>query len=362
MRQRINLIAMAIVSVLLSSCASTYRYCQIFETKPVNQDNNAKIEDGKLVYENPQCTIEYNFWADGGNASFSFYNKTDEIIYIDLAKSFYVQNGVAYDIYRARQWSHGTSVEHASSSSYGYGITRSYGKSVGLIVPSIVPDGVAMGEVSKSKSNATAAAKSSTVAQTSTSTVSIKEKQIIAVPPHSKKDIETYNVVTGPLLSCDLQRFPSQSANLKYSLENTPYRFADIITYKVGENGQTYTVNNEFYVSTITNYAEPEIIIMKKRDEPCENLKDPDYISPTVDLYDKLVKENVCEEACSFYKTYDTKTTKKLYTDDSKDNYTYDTQYSAYVKSKSGGSPTVALAILGTIISAALIISVSTGF
>lgn len=50
---------------------------------------------------------------------------------------------------------------------------------------------------------------------------------------------------------------------------------------------------------------------MKKRDEPCENLKDPDYISPEVDLYDKIVKENVCEEASSFYKTYDTKTTKK---------------------------------------------------
>lgn len=339
---------MAIISVLTSSCASTYRYCQIFETKPVNQDNNAKVENGKIQYENPQCTIEYNFWADGGNAGFSFYNKTDEIIYIDLAKSFYVQNGVAYDIYKARQWSHGTSVGFASSSSYGYGISRSYSKSAGVIVPSVVPDGVAMGE---------------------TSTVSVKEKQIIAVPPHSKKDIETYNVVTGPMLSCDLQRYPSQSANLKYSLENTPYRFADIITYKVGENGQTNTINNEFYVSAITNYAEPEIIIMKKRDELCENVKDPDYISLKVDLYDKLVKENVCEEASSFYKTYETRTKKKLYTDDSKDNYTYDPRYSAYVKSgstyvKSGskGNPIVALAGLGAILSAALILAVSNGF
>lgn len=326
---------MAIVSMLISSCASsTYHYCQIFEAKPVNKDDNAKIENDKILYVNPQCTIEYNFWADGGDAGFSFYNKTDEIIYIDLAKTFYVQNGVAYDIYQARQWSHGTSVGFDSSYYYGYGITRSYSKSVGLIVPSIAP---------------------------SSSSVSIKEKQIIAVPPHSKKNIETYNVVTGPLLSCDLQRYPSQSAHLEYSPENSPYRFADFITYKVGENGQPHTVNNEFYVSKITNYAEPEIIIMKKRDEPCENVKDPDYISPKVDLYDKLVKENVCKEACSFYKTYKTSSKKKLYDGNSNDIYTYDRSYGAYVK-PTKGNPIVAVAGLGTLLSVALLIAISNGF
>lgn len=333
--------------MLISSCASTYHYCQIFETKPTNRDNNAKIENGEMRYEDPHCSIEYDFWADGGSAGFSFTNKTDEIIYIDLAKSFYVHNGIAYDLYQARQWSYGTSVGFASSTSYGYGITRSYSKSVGLIVPSIVPREAEVGEVSKSLGRTSAASTSSTVAHSSTSTVSVKEKQIIAVPPHSKKYIETYNVVSDPLLSCDLQRYPSQSAHLDYSPENTPHRFADIITFKVGENGQTQTVTNEFYVSTVANYAEPEIIIMKKRDEPCENLKNPEYIEPEVDLFDKYIKDSVCEQASSFYKTYETKARKNLYKDDKYEKYTYNTEYGAYVKSAPKGNPAIVFLGLG---------------
>lgn len=285
MKQRIYIFVIAVVSVLMSSCASTYKYCQIYETKPLNSDNNVKIENGQMRYEYPQCVIEYNFWANGGSADFTFYNKTDDIIYIDLAKSFYVQNGVAYDIYQAREWSHGSSVDVATSTAYGYVESRSLGYSVGVIVPNV-----------------------NNVSHTSVDMVSVKEKQIVAVPPHSRKHIETYTVMTEPLLSCDLQRYPQQSAQMLFSSDDSPCCFSDVITFKVGDNSQSHTINNEFYVSSVTNYAEPELITMKKRDELCENMRDPDYKAPNQDLYDKYIKDGICETASSFYKTYETTT------------------------------------------------------
>lgn len=54
---------------------------------------------------------------------------------------------------------------------------------------------------------------------------------------------------------------------------------------------------------------------------------------------------------------------KKLYTNDSKDYYTYNTQYNAYVKEKSGGIAfAIALAGIGTILSVVLPIAIRDGF
>ncbi len=353
MKQRIYIIVIAVVSVLMSSCASTYKYCQIYETKPLNPDNNVKIENGQMRYEYPQCVIEYNFWANGGSADFTFYNKTDDIIYIDLAKSFYVQNGVAYDIYKAREWSHGSSVDVATSTAYGYGVSRSLGYSVGVIVPSVITDGVVTGNAGERKSRTAGISERKTVSHTSTNMVSVKEKQIVAVPPRCKRHIETYTVVTEPLLSCDLQRYPQQSAQLLFSSDDSPCHFSDVITFKVGDNPQSHTINNEFYVSAVTNYAEPELITMKKRDELCENMKGPDYEEPNQDLYDKYIKDSICETASSFYKTFEVTTGKKLYKDNNHDNYTYVSEYGAYVKAVQKGNPVLGLVLLGGIISVA---------
>ena len=345
-----NLVLTAVLlfaAVLMSSCASTYKYCQIYETKPLNPDNNVKIENGQMRYEYPQCVIEYDFWANGGSADFTFYNKTDDIICIDLAKSFFIQNGVAYDIYQAREWSHGSSVDVATSAAYGYGVSQSLGYSAGVIVPSVITDGIVTGNASKSKSRVVGISESKTVSHTSTNMVSVKEKQIVAVPPRSKKRIETYKIVSEPLLSCDLQRYPQQSAQQLFSSDDSPCSFSDVITFRVGDNPQLHTINNEFYVSSVTNYAEPEIITMKKRDELCENMKEPDYTVPNQDLYDKYVKDSICETASSFYKTYETTTQKKLYNDKNYGNYTYNVEYGAYVKAMQKGNPVLALVGFG---------------
>lgn len=324
------------IAALLSSCASTYHYCQVYETKPVKQDNHYKKANGDFCYENEHCIIDYNFWANGGSADFSLYNKTDEIIYVDLAKSFYVMNGEAYDLYRSREWTESSSIGFASSYAYSNGATRAKSLSVGLIEPSLWTDGVVGAKASKAASRSASVTSGNTVAHTESSAVTFREKKEVAIPPHSKKYIKSYNIVNSPMLNCDLQRYPSRSARLNFSSENSPYKFSDYITYSVGDNAKPISINNEFYVSSVTNYPEPDVVEMRKREEPCDNVKDPDYTAPQYDLYDKVIRDSICETSTSFYDTYSKTTTKKLYDKYATTEYSYDKYYKAYVKSKVG--------------------------
>ena len=312
MKKSIYICFVALVVVLLTSCAHTYHYCQICETKPVDEKGIKKQGNGEYQYENTQCIITYNFWSNGGSADFEFYNKTDDIIYIDLAKSFYVKNDVAHDLYGGRQWTQGSSVGIASSVAYDYGGFRSDG----VILPNTIM--------------------TANVAGISTTTVN--EKRIIAIPAHAKKYFKTYQITGGPMISCDLQRYPSRTARQDFSSENSPYRFSDVITYTIGDNTTPVTITNEFYVSAVANYAEPEIVVMKQREEVCENMRDANYVAPERKLYDKVIRDSVCDVSTSFYNLYESTTEKHLYKDDKKRTQTYDYDYDAYVESNPGGN------------------------
>ena len=89
------------LAILTSSCVSNSYYYQVYkvssEDKRISQDNSKYI-----VYEDDNCKLLYNLWGNGGNVGFMFYNKTNDIIFIDLSESFFVKNRSAYDYYRNR--------------------------------------------------------------------------------------------------------------------------------------------------------------------------------------------------------------------------------------------------------------------
>ena len=350
MKKNNYIIIASLLCILLASCSNTYQFCQVSETKPVNKEVLKKGGNGEYQYENSQCIISYNFWSNGGTADFEFYNKTNEIIYIDLAKSFFVVNGMAYDMFRNREWSQGSTMSVASSMSYGYGASRSAALSVGRIEPIPTPFGLVTAKSMKSASRSANVTSSRAMAHSESSTITVKEKQIIAVPPHGKKHVKTYSISTDPMLSCDIQRYPSQRSRLNFTIEDSPYRFSDIITYTVGDNAQPITVNNEFYVSSVTNYAEPEIIVMREREDVCENMRNPDYEESEYDLYDKVIRDSICETSSSFYNTYNITTYKKIYENKEFSDYTYDIQHQAYIrKGTNGRSVLIGLSFLSVV-------------
>ena len=122
----------ACFALLLQSCGTYYDYIQMLSAKPINQSSPISQVNGGLLYEDDNCAVFYKFWSDGGDAGFEFYNKTDKIIYLDLSKTFFIKNGVAYDYYQdqtvTETESSNTSISHTKG--YSLSATRSYSASI----------------------------------------------------------------------------------------------------------------------------------------------------------------------------------------------------------------------------------------
>ena len=71
--KRLFLLLLTIMT--LSSCGSYYY--QVYDVA-----SNIEEQNDQYMIENEDCAISFNFWKHLGNAAFTFYNKTDENLYI----------------------------------------------------------------------------------------------------------------------------------------------------------------------------------------------------------------------------------------------------------------------------------------
>lgn len=180
------------------------------------------------------------------------------------------------------------------------------------------------------------AALANTYAISTSSSISAKEQKIIALPPHSSKIVSEYAIANAILLDCDLDRYPSEKASISFDENNSPLRFSNYITYRLGENQPDRIIENNFYVSKIVNYARPytfEYVERTKR--PCQNLTDDDSKNYKdtypVKVYDKIYKFNTGN---CFYLEYEKQSSRKLYKADNT-TYYYDELYNGYTTSGS---------------------------
>jgi len=179
------------LTLLMTSCATTFY--QVYNVKP-NQEKNTKTDN--LFFEDENCKITYDLWANGGNIGFDIYNKTDENVYVYLNESNFILNGFAYDYYKNRTFT--------------------------------------------------------------TTEGTIKEDSIIRIPAKTTKRISEYSINSTRITDCDLKKYPSRKTikTKSYSIEQSPIIFSNIITYET--KGEKMTVQNEFYVSEIANYPATE--------------------------------------------------------------------------------------------------------
>jgi hypothetical protein len=84
--------------VAITSCNPTSFY-QILTLQP---SEGSKLTDENILFEDENCIIQYNFWQSRGSTSFSIRNKSDEYLTMDLAQSFYVENGIAQPYFQDR--------------------------------------------------------------------------------------------------------------------------------------------------------------------------------------------------------------------------------------------------------------------
>jgi len=233
------------VLLLLNSCAvrSYYQFYDVASTL-----NNSGNTEDVLKDSNEDCAIDYNFWGEGGNAGFWFYNKTDKNVYIHLDECFFVLNGVAHNYYK----------------------DRIYCKTINT--------GVAGKKTSATQSSTVYynALFLTTVSTTSSSTNTLfrKEEKVICIPSKTSKYITEYNVTDGVYRDCNLLKYPKRKRieELSYTLDDSPFVFGNRISYTVGKTGELKSMANDFYVSKIQNRTSKDVT-ETKYDEFCGEKK-----------------------------------------------------------------------------------------
>lgn len=235
---------LVVVCIAFSSCAPS-TYYQLYQTQPIS---DIAMRENCMVFEDENCEIIYNFWKEYGEIGFVFYNKTTENIYLHLDECFYVENGIAYDYYQNRIYTN--SKAYVTSSQ----LTNIYGSY------NIKSNTYRNGYINSLTGNVTS---------NSSNSVSIAEKQVICIPPKSSKTITEFDIKNSVYRSCDLYRIPAlkKPHGVSFNIGDSPLIFGNKIAYSIGKNEEIVRVNNEFYVSKISNYSPSDIIRMEYVEE-----------------------------------------------------------------------------------------------
>lgn len=229
-----TLIFSALAAMLLGSCSRN-----IYQVYDVQSD--LKQTENSLVYSNDECEITYNLWGESGSLSFLASNKTDNDIFIVLAQSFFIRNGIAYDYYTE------------GSESFTRLYSSSANESATAMINGYLQNGGKWGTASAGyiagKSHSQAFSKSHTVV----------DPKFICIPAHSTKLINSFSISNYSYIECGnkAQNYPNkQSATIHYSKSNSPLIFRNRIAYTFDTANTLYKyIDNGFYVSSLTNYS-----------------------------------------------------------------------------------------------------------
>lgn len=301
----INAIAL-FTAFMMCSCSSVYTYYQVFKASPANNVDKTTIDDEGIVYQDENCKIYYSFWSENGNASFLFLNKSDSVIYIDLKNTFYINRGRCFDYYEDRSWSQTTASNVSSSKTNSNGI-------VGKVKDSYNPNKYYIGYLGQSNS--------ASYTVNNSRSITVKEQDIIAIAPNSFKIIRSnYDINSQRVESCEIKS-ANEPDSLDFNIQNTPIRFSNYITYKVGEKGASQVIDNQFYVSQVKVVPLPYMFDY----EELYQFACPENISYYPKRYDRIVKVPYNQH---FYIKYSIVSKKALYHFDNTHYYVpYDNYY-----------------------------------
>ena len=230
----------ALIFLFFTSCSSIWYY-QVYKVAP-NEDT--KLKDNLLVYEDQNIKVSYNLWDDGGNIGFAIFNKTDKSIFVNMEECFFVLNGFAHNYYQNRTYTKSTSIGTTAVNSV------SASKSVtGLNYYDLI------------QTNRIAASKSVGSLTSSGFAVSYNEEKIVCIPSNTSKIISEFWINKSVFRDCDLYKYPSkkQVRTKSFTKASSPFAFSNRIAYRVGDSESLIRFENDFYVTEISNYPEEEI-------------------------------------------------------------------------------------------------------
>jgi len=235
-----NLFLIALISVMFTSCSTIFY--QVYKVTPTEK---IALDENQMVFEDDNCVVSYHLWDDGGNIGFIFYNKSDQNIYLNLAESFFIENGLAHNYYQNRVYTSSKTIGATST------ISSTAAKSVtGLNYYDLM------------QTNRISAMSSIGGITSSGYAVSYNEEKITCIPSKTSKIITEYSINETFIRDCDLLKYPTvaQVTSKTYSKSDSPLVFSNRISYYVGLTVSPIVFENEFYVSEIKNYPKSEMI------------------------------------------------------------------------------------------------------
>lgn len=235
-------LAIISLSLIMGSCATSFY--QLYNVEPLFESVD---QNGGYIFEDENCRISYALWSEGGNIGFNFHNKTDQNIDINLNKSFFIYNGFANDYYKNRTY------------------TRSKTSSVMATNRPVITSSEATTTATSTGTKTTTLFSTRTTGLSSTvgNAVTEKEDSIVTVPARTTKRVSEYPINYALIRSCDMLKYPMTKdiKTMKYDKTSSPLVFSNRIYYSIAGNGKE--VENEFYVSEITNYPSSEFFEYK---------------------------------------------------------------------------------------------------
>lgn len=285
-KHTIYLIASVILLCLLVGCTSyNNSFYQVYENK---LSDNINMDKDNIYYEDDNCKIIYNFWSNGGNAGFSFYNKTNKNIYLDLEESFFIKNGIAYSYFQNRTYK---KVDKISADNNRKDLKTTY------ISSDVKLDNSTNNHIEKliEPNNGS---KLLSFFFAKDYSVTYEELEVICIPPQTIRNINEYTINKSLYRSNNINQYPSDKTTkhnnnffFKWLMPDTtakgeknitplkiqnnketfqqsqisPLVFENIISYSLDRNSDDLIkIKNSFYINSITNYREKEIIEEKE--------------------------------------------------------------------------------------------------
>ncbi|MBQ3152855.1 MAG: hypothetical protein IJB77_05285 [Bacteroidaceae bacterium] len=239
---KITLNALFLLALTLFHSSCTQKIYQIYEVESVNLQSS----DKEIIFSNNDCEISYNLWSATGNLDFLFKNKTEHDIYIDMTRSFFIRNGIAYDYYNDIEYTRTTTTMTSTSAAASL-IMKNKDYYTTLWAPSN-----AIREIKVSAGQNIGAARS----------VTEKEAKYICIPAKSAKEIKGFNISDYIYYECGNNKFnfPSKkSETITYTKEKSPLTFRNRITYFFDSNISN-SIDNEFWIKSLTNYKQNEVV------------------------------------------------------------------------------------------------------
>lgn len=264
---------------LALSCVSCYntlgKYYQVCKTNPSSPD--VDFHNNTLQYEDKRCSIQYDFWQNGGSSSFRFTNKTNHNIYVHLDECFLVVNGDAVCYFKNRTFTYSQSQSSSATNEKSVKFGASNSRVSGAGMSKSLQSFLGMSEESESSS----------VSSGSSNGVQIPESMVICVPHNSSRVINGDEISLNRYRACGMRQFPDeeQIKTISFSNSNSPYQISFRVSYSVGSDNDLYRVNNDFYVSEITNYPYDNFFKHEDKvycgDTVSYDNSVPQYFSPT---------------------------------------------------------------------------------